>query len=332
MSDNLRKNFIAIAEHDIRRPGIDRLLEYLKKSDFFEAPASTRYHGSYAGGLVQHSLDVYDCLHNELEFIYGPNYLQVYSEETIAIVSLFHDLCKIDRYISGTRNVKDPVTKQWHEEPVYMMNPEKVDMGHGPASVILIQKFLMLTDEEAQAIVWHMGAFDISNYMTLNGLSSAFENNTLAFALHSADMKATYIVDNEKFVPAPEGDESIDDKQPAGELDDVVDAEQEHAPGSTRQSLRDKDSNEEAENATAHNEHQSSHADNSEDNVPEDEEGRTSTNSDESVEFHAEDYAEWSIDEIKDEIREWGGEPKKRAKRSELLNQLRGLMDSEVPF
>ena len=136
MSQSLREQFLSLVKNDIHRQGIDELVRYLENSDFFDAPASTKFHGSYEGGLVQHSIDVYNALHDELAFIYGDNYLQVYSEETIAIVSLFHDLCKVGRYKSGTRNVKDPVTKQWHEEPTYFYNENAFELGHGSEGLL----------------------------------------------------------------------------------------------------------------------------------------------------------------------------------------------------
>lgn len=305
MSQNLREQFLAIARNDIHRQGIDNLLKYLEESDFFVAPASTKYHGCYEGGLVQHCIDVYNALHDELAFIYGDNYLAVYSEETIAIVSLFHDLCKIGRYVAGTRNVKDPVTKQWHEEPTYFYNDQAMEMGHGAASVYTVQKFIDLDDFEAQAIFWHMGAYDISNYMSLNGLGSAYEKNTLAFALHRADMMATYVTDNEHFKEAPafEADD-VEDNEPMDE--EVADAEEviDDAQDGEVEDVEDVEDEEEADG-------------------------------DES-EFNAADYDDWSIEDIKAEIEEWGGEPKKRAKRSELLKQLEKLMtsgaDDDIPF
>lgn len=292
MSISLKEKFIAIVRNDIRRDGIDALVKHLEESDFFEAPASTKYHGSYEGGLVQHCLDVYNALHDELAFIYGDNYLAVYSEESIAIVSLFHDLCKIGKYVAGTRNVKDPVTKQWHEEPTYFYNKEAFEMGHGAASVYTAQKFIHLEDFEAQAILWHMGAYDLSNYMNLDGLGSAYEKNTLAFALHRADMMATYIIDNSNFKEAPQ----VVEVEDAPEVDN---------------SNNDEDKNEEVVT----------------------EEASDDKYSDEPVDFNPADYDDWDIEDIKDEIREWGEEPKKRAKRSELLKQLERLMTGgDAPF
>lgn len=290
MSQNLKEQFLSVARHDIHRQGIDELLKWLEESDFFEAPASTRYHGCYEGVLVQHSIDVYNALHDELAFIYGDNYLAMYDEESIAIVSLFHDLCKVGRYKAGTRNVKDPVTKQWHEEPTYFYNEEAFEMGHGAASVYAVQKFMPLEDFEAQAIFWHMGAYDISNYMSLNGLGSAFERNTLAFALHRADMMATYVTDNKYFkeAPLPEANEH---------------EEEEHESRPARQ-----------------------------DKQPEPVEPEHEEPADDEVDFNPADYEDWSIEDLKAEIAEWGGEPKKRAKKSELINQLGKLMQADEEY
>lgn len=307
MSQNLREQFLAIARNEIKRPGIENLLKHLEGTDFFEAPASTKYHGCYEGGLVQHCIDVYNALHDELAFIYGDNYLAMYSEESIAIVSLFHDLCKVGRYAAGTRNVKDPVTKQWHEEPTYFYNQEAFEMGHGAASVFMVQKFIDLEDFEAQAIFWHMGAYDISNYMSLNGLGSAYERNTLAFALHRADMMATYVTDNEHFKNAPEADYEEDVVE-----DDVAEDDNVEEVENIVDDVPDEDNADEAE-----------------------EEQFEDINDTDEVQFNAADYDDWSIDDIKAEIEEWGGEPKKRAKRSELLKQLERLMtqpDDAPPF
>ena len=117
---NNKERFISIYKQYIHRQGNDKLLEFLlsNKSDFFTAPASTRFHGNYDGGLVEHSLNVYDCLKDYLSRQrvmneYGLNY----SEESIAIVALLHDLCKINCYKKGMRNVKE--NGQWIQVPTY---------------------------------------------------------------------------------------------------------------------------------------------------------------------------------------------------------------------
>lgn len=196
-----REEFEQIVKDTITRSGVKELMEYLNNSDFYIAPASTRYHGSYAGGLVEHSLNVYFSLLDELTFIYGPDWEKRWSKESVAIVSLFHDLCKIGRYTPGTRNVKDPTTGKWYEERTYHYNNDYVSMGHGAKSVFTLNKYISLTDDEASAIYWHMGAYDIGNYNTVSDLSTCYNNNILAFALHRADMMSTYVVENEKFEP-----------------------------------------------------------------------------------------------------------------------------------
>ena len=122
--EQLRKEFETLVHDNITREGIDNLLDYLNTSDFYRSPASTKYHGSYAGGLVEHSINVYYSLVDELTFILGKEWEKRYSKETVTIVSLFHDICKIGRYKPGKRNVKDPVTGQWHEEPTYFYNED----------------------------------------------------------------------------------------------------------------------------------------------------------------------------------------------------------------
>lgn len=109
----LKERFLAVYKETVTREGSDSLLDWLEHSDFFVAPASTRYHGCYEGGLLQHSLNVYDCLKIGIE---AAGLQGTYSEETIAIVSLMHDLCKVNYYKKGFRNVKDEETGQWYKK------------------------------------------------------------------------------------------------------------------------------------------------------------------------------------------------------------------------
>lgn len=182
-----------------KRQGINNLIKYLESSDFFTAPASSIYHGSYAGGLLEHSLNVYNCLVYEYENIKDSDFeLPSIPEDSIIIVSLLHDLCKVNCYVESTRNVKNEQTGQWEKVPVYKREP-LFPMGHGGKSVFIAQQFIQLSPEEAQAIYWHMQAYDISNYNTLNELSQANNENLLCFLLGQADMKATYIAENERY-------------------------------------------------------------------------------------------------------------------------------------
>lgn len=193
------KDFYIQLLKSVRRPGVDALIDYLEKSDFFEAPASTIYHGSYAGGLVEHSLNVYTMLQWYVANLQDSDFeLPKIGEESVIIVALLHDLCKVNCYRESTRNVKNEQTGKWEKVPCYKRDP-LLPMGHGGKSVFIIQQFIRLTPEEAQAIYWHMGAYDTSPYNTLNELGKSYETNLLAFLLNQADMMATYIAENQNY-------------------------------------------------------------------------------------------------------------------------------------
>lgn len=188
-----KEEFIKIYTENITREGADRLLEYLlsSQSDFFTAPASTRFHGSYEGGLLEHSVNVYYCLKDYLERTRVRQiYNLEYTDESIAIVSLLHDLCKVNCYVKGTRNVKDKAGV-WQQVPTYEYSDD-MPYGHGEKSVYIISGFLRLTREEAFAIRYHMG---FSGSDPQNNVGSAFEIYPLAFALSTADMEATYFLE-----------------------------------------------------------------------------------------------------------------------------------------
>ena len=193
------KNFYIKLLKSVDRPGIDALIDYLQNSDFFEAPASTIYHGSYAGGLLEHSLNVYNMLQWYVANLQDSDFeLPKISEESIIVVALLHDLCKVNCYHESTRNVKNEQTGKWEKVPCYKREP-LLPMGHSGKSVFIIQQFIKLTPEEAQAIYWHMGAYDTSPYNTLNELGKSYEMNLLAFLLNQADMMATYIAENPNY-------------------------------------------------------------------------------------------------------------------------------------
>jgi len=187
------EEFIKIFKENIQREGADKLLEYLMstQSDFFIAPASTRFHGSYEGGLLEHSLNVYYCLKDYLARDRVKNeYNLNYTDESIAIVSLLHDLCKVNCYVKGTRNVKD-ASGVWQQVPTFEYSDD-MPYGHGEKSVYIISGFMKLTREEAFAIRYHMG---FSGNEPQNNVGSAFEKYPLAFALSTADMEATYFLE-----------------------------------------------------------------------------------------------------------------------------------------
>lgn len=186
-----KERFIEIYNKHIKREGAQKLLDYLLSSDFFTAPASARFHSSYEGGLVDHSVNVYDCL---TSYLNSPRTADIigtqYSDESIAIVSLLHDLCKIDVYKKGFRNVKDE-KGTWQRVDTFEYD-DRLPYGHGEKSVYIISGYMRLTREEAFAIRYHMG---YSSTEDPRNVSAAFEMFPLAFALSTADSEATYFVE-----------------------------------------------------------------------------------------------------------------------------------------
>ena len=188
-----KEEFISIFNENIKREGADKLLDFLEnKSDFFTAPASTRYHNAFEGGLLRHSLNVYKCLVAYLERGRVKDmYKLEASAETAAIVALLHDLCKVNIYRVSYRNSKNDKTGQWEKVPFYEIH-DTLPYGHGEKSVYMISGFMRLTREEAMAIRWHMG---FSGTEDKNTIGRALEKYPLAFALSVADMEASYFLE-----------------------------------------------------------------------------------------------------------------------------------------
>ncbi|MBR1863273.1 MAG: hydrolase [Ruminococcus sp.] len=194
LNDN-KERFIGIYQKYITRPGAEKLLNYLMSdnSDFFKAPASTRYHCSFEGGLCEHSLNVYDCLKGYLERERAVNdYGLSYPEESIAVVALLHDVCKVNLYRVSYRNRKSEETGQWEKVPYYEVH-DTLPYGHGEKSVYIVSSYMRLTREEAMAIRWHMG---FSGEENENTIGKALSMYPLALAVHIADMEATFYLEN----------------------------------------------------------------------------------------------------------------------------------------
>jgi hypothetical protein len=190
---SMTDEFVRIFKSNIERNGSVELLDHLgsSASDFFRAPASTRFHGSYEGGLVEHSVNVYHSLKDYLSRqraidVYRLNY----TDESIAIVALLHDVCKINSYKVGKRNVKDE-SGVWQSVPYYEFK-DNFPYGHGEKSVYLIGEFMKLSHEEAFAIRYHMG---FSGTEEARNVGEAFRLYPLALALSTADMEATFFVE-----------------------------------------------------------------------------------------------------------------------------------------
>ena len=155
----------------------------MESTDFFKAPASRKHHGAYPGGLVDHSLNVYYALIGNFKT------RNMCTEESHAIVALLHDVCKIGYYYPEIKRKKNSEGK-WENAPGWGIS-DSLPMGHGEKSVYLIQKYMQLTDDEALAIRWHMGAYDEAYKGGSYALNAAMRKTPLVLALHYADMTAT---------------------------------------------------------------------------------------------------------------------------------------------
>lgn len=185
-----KQKFIEYYQTNIHREGADRLLEWLQTTDFFTAPASTRYHCACPGGLVQHSVNVFEVM---TEKHYDP---ACDSMESFALCALLHDVCKAQFYKISTRNVKNEQTGQWEKVPYYTIE-DAFPYGHGEKSVFLIERFVRLKPAEATAIRWHMGGFDDAAKGGNFSISVAYDKYPIAVKLHLADLEATYLREKE---------------------------------------------------------------------------------------------------------------------------------------
>ena len=181
----MKEAFINAVKKYVHRDGVDALLDWLESTDFYDAPASSKYHGDYEHGLVMHSYNVWA----KLVFL-NKVFEAGLDEESMAIAGLFHDLCKVDFYTVSTRNVKNERTGQWEKVPFYKTDEKYRFGGHGSKSVYLVMNFINLKPDEAAAINCHMGPWDRQDY---GKPGEVFSENTLAWLLHVADEAATYI-------------------------------------------------------------------------------------------------------------------------------------------
>ena len=191
-----RDEFLDIFYDNIDRDGADKLLEWLEKCDFFTAPASTRHHSAYRGGLCQHSINVYKRLVKLLEMEYGENWQKKVSPESVAIMGLLHDVCKVDTYVEDFRNVKDE-NGNWIKKPYYKVE-DSLPYGHGEKSVYIISAFMKLTREEALAINWHMGEYDQRVQNGSYMIRDVYYRYPVCFLMHLADLTATYLDEEEE--------------------------------------------------------------------------------------------------------------------------------------
>lgn len=221
---NIDKNYVKYKwylKSYVKRDGVDKLLEYLDKSDAVSCPASTKYHLSCEGGFIQHSLNVFNRLFTLLKNEYGDNI--PYTKESIALVALLHDISKVNYYKVSTRNVKDENGK-WTSVPFYTVreDDEKLVFGtHEENSIEIISQFINLTYEEKVAILYHMGsnseaadAYHEARKMT------AYKKVPLAVWLYAADMLATCIDEVETIEEV--GKVEQDNQQAVGNTEEQV--------------------------------------------------------------------------------------------------------------
>ena len=172
----------------VKREGIENLIEFLEKSDFFTAPASTRFHGNFEGGLAEHSLKVYEILKHKVE----NNIKGIKTEEeSIIIIGLLHDICKTNFYKIDYRNAKNALGV-WEKVPYYTIE-DTIPYGHGEKSVMMITEYIKLTPEEKYAIRWHMGYTEPKE--VYNTIGAAYKKYPIALLTHEADLEATYFYD-----------------------------------------------------------------------------------------------------------------------------------------
>lgn len=189
----------------VKRDGIDKLLAYIRKSDFYRAPASTRFHSCHDGGLLEHSLNLYECLLSKKQNPIWAEVLREVDGESLILVALLHDLCKSYLYVPEFKNKKvysDTGTKRdeggrfdWQVVKGYSTD-DKIPYGHGEKSVMMIEEFIKLKPIERYAIRWHMGFTEPKEYW--NTLTTAIKKYPVILAVHQADMEATYLLEEEE--------------------------------------------------------------------------------------------------------------------------------------
>ena len=185
-----KKLFLSTFRKNVQRPGAEKLLAWMETTDFFTAPASAKYHMAESGGLCLHSINVCNRLASLVRAEYGEDYAATYTDETIAVCGLLHDVCKVNYYAVEQRNVKEE--GGWVKKPFFKVD-ERFPYGHGEKSVFIINQYMRLSAEEAMAINWHMGGFDARVMGGSYALSDAFCKYKLAVLLHIADLEATYL-------------------------------------------------------------------------------------------------------------------------------------------
>lgn len=199
--------------NSVKRDGTDKLMRYIRNStDFYKAPASTKFHLACEGGLLQHSLNVYDCLVAKRNNPVWKDVLKDIPDDSLILIALLHDLCKANFYAEGTKNQKtyDPEKVKaaenwqvkhdaqgdfiWETVKTYQVD-DQLPLGHGEKSVMLIQCHIRLTMHEVMAIRWHMGFSEAKE--NWNTLGSAMEKYPIVLAANEADLEASKLLETD---------------------------------------------------------------------------------------------------------------------------------------
>ena len=180
----MREKFIELLK-STKREGIDNLIEFLDKTDFFKAPASTKFHGAYEGGLAEHSMSVYEILVHKVKNSIIPIDTP---EDSLIIIALLHDICKANYYKVDYRNAKNEFG-EWEKVPYYTVD-DTIPYGHGEKSVMMLTEYIKLTSEEKYAIRWHMGYTEPKELYGTIG--EAYKKYPIALLMHEADLESTY--------------------------------------------------------------------------------------------------------------------------------------------
>lgn len=203
---NIEKNITRFEAElgKVQRDGMDKLLDYIQKSDFYKAPASTKYHLAAPGGLLQHSLNVLDALRGLLifnsitgnwEYHAAGKVVDTIPDDSVIMIALLHDICKTHFYGTSMRNVKNDATGKWEKVPFYTVN-DMMPLGHGPKSAMIVKQYTTLTSQEMYAIWHHMGM--TGNYENDAAVGKSIEMYPAVLALHTADMMASHFMEDEK--------------------------------------------------------------------------------------------------------------------------------------
>ena len=183
----MKEEFIELLK-STKREGVDEIINFLEKTDFFKAPASTRFHGNYEGGLLEHSMKVYEILRHKVKnSVIDINV----GDDTLIIVALLHDICKANYYKVDFRNAKNE-RGEWEKVPYYTVD-DTIPYGHGEKSVMMITEYMKLTPEEKYAIRWHMGYTEPKELY--NAIGASYTKYPIALLTHEADLEATYFYD-----------------------------------------------------------------------------------------------------------------------------------------